>query len=130
LLLFFLRQKKKSKNKQNKTMASTLLKWDVEDYFGMQQNSAYFEEENTLTEDKFMQVYSNPSEASFNVLFAGNMPDGYRVIDVTGKTVLQGVVNSSFMELDLSQMQSGVYLLIATFENEVLHTQRLIKTNK
>jgi hypothetical protein len=111
-------------------MARAILKWDIEDYFGMQQNSAYFEEENTRAEDKFMQVYPNPSEASFNVLFAGNMPDAYRVIDVTGKTVLQGVVNNSLMELDLSQMPSGVYLLIATINNEVLHSKRLIKTNK
>jgi hypothetical protein len=54
-------------------------------------------------------IYPNPSSGVFHVHHSSNL--AYRVFDITGNVVADGILNADQTILDLSQHPSGIYLL-------------------
>lgn len=68
-------------------------------------------------------LYPNPSNGKFTIKSTDSFE--YEVFDIQGRNVLNGVSNSSSKELDLSDFNSGVYL-IKVINGETSKTQKLI----
>jgi glucose/arabinose dehydrogenase len=72
------------------------------------------------------QVYPNPSEGTFNVVFSDqSVGAAYSISDHVGKLVYEGTVNSRKIELDLSDLASGLYILRAA-KGEKTSTERIL----
>lgn len=72
------------------------------------------------------QVYPNPSEGTFNVVFSDQLVGAaYSISDHVGKLVYDGTVNSRKIELDLSKLASGLYILRAA-KGEKTSTERIV----
>lgn len=72
------------------------------------------------------QVYPNPSEGTFNVVFSDQLVGAaYSISDHVGKLVCNGTVNSRKIELDLSDLASGLYILRAA-KGEKTSTERIV----
>ena len=73
------------------------------------------------------RIYPNPSAGMVNVVFSDKMEGAdFLVTDHTGRTVYQGVVNSLKMEVDLSGLASGLYLLQSINEKYSTNQRLLI----
>ena len=77
-----------------------------------------------------MEMYPNPSDGIFNLKFRveDNKPTVVTVTDLSGKTVYETKVKGSGehqIEVDLTDQESGVYLLTLTQKNKV-ETKKII----
>lgn len=72
-----------------------------------------------------MSVFPNPSSGLFQVELAEQEVQ-YRITDLNGSSVQQGVFNGTLNTIDLSSETEGVYLLQLLGSNEV-RTMRLVK---
>jgi hypothetical protein len=72
-----------------------------------------------------LAVFPNPSTGRFQVELGGQEVP-YRILDLGGRSVQQGVFNATLNTIDLSSEQEGVYLLQLLGEGEV-RTTRLVK---
>ena len=80
-------------------------------------------DENTL---EGVSVYPNPSEGIINVTNTNNNDNTIVVLDVTGKVVYQGSVNST-TSIDLSSNGSGIYFVEVSNENGSIVEKVVIK---
>lgn len=73
-------------------------------------------------------VFPNPSEGLFTIRLPQGLSAGdqYRVLDVTGKRVLQGRLSGPESTIDLGAQDTGVYFL-QLLSNGTTHTVRLVK---
>jgi len=73
------------------------------------------------------QIYPNPTNGLTNLVFANElMGAGFSVIDQLGRVVRSGVVNNRKMELDFSNLASGLYIVQAANEQYTTNERLLI----
>ncbi len=73
------------------------------------------------------QIYPNPTNGLTNSVFANElMGAGFSVIDQLGRVVRSGVVNNRKMELDFSNLASGLYIVQAANEQYTTNERLLI----
>ena len=75
------------------------------------------------------QVYPNPTSESFAIRQHGNMTQSnydYTVTDLSGKTVMSGHSNSQVTNVDVTALQTGIYLVNMSQDGMVV-TSKLIK---
>jgi bacillolysin len=65
-----------------------------------------------VTNDIF-KVFPNPFDVSLNILFKTDAQHLYRLIDITGKTILQGNTENQTLNLSLESLPKGTYILQA-----------------
>lgn len=73
-----------------------------------------------------VSVYPNPSEGIINVTNTNNNENTIVVLDITGKVIYQGSVNSA-TSIDLSSNGSGVYFVEVSNENGSIVEKVVIK---
>jgi hypothetical protein len=80
-----------------------------------------------LSESKEFKVYPNPVYNGFARFYASEVPNSLEVYDVVGKRVYfnDAIVNGQ--EIDLTNMQKGIYLITAEFDNGKATQKILIK---
>jgi hypothetical protein len=81
-----------------------------------------------IQNNAYLMSYPNPTNGSLRVEFGTTIKTGQLVVlDAIGKEVLnRGIDKSQGMNLDLSNMQPGVYCLMLKYENSVI-TQKIVK---
>lgn len=88
----------------------------------------YFENEQPLSVNEYenlqVSIYPNPAESFVIVSVEGNELVEYVVRSVDGRIVKEGISSDSKFQLDLSDQQSGIYLL--EIESNTQHQTRII----
>ncbi|MCB0477315.1 MAG: T9SS type A sorting domain-containing protein, partial [Crocinitomicaceae bacterium] len=114
------------------TCSSSLLK--AQDYNGTRSNrsAGIFDgsglglQENEAT-DFDVVVFPNPSAGNFQVRLTGtaNGAFDYQIIDITGKVIQTGSESQRNFDMDLTNLESGIYYL-NMINNGVVKTNKLI----
>jgi len=75
-----------------------------------------------------MNVYPNPSKGVFSVEFDGSKSGVIQVLDITGKRLSKhNIVHQEKFDLDLSQLQNGMYFIeFVSFDHSERTTQKII----
>ena len=74
----------------------------------------------------YAHIYPNPATASINVYFdyderwKGNE---LKIMDMSGRLVMNVVVNSRIQRIDLSRLKAGVYFIYAKRENDIIRAK-------
>ncbi len=85
------------------------------DFDGTTRYSEIISGKTCTSEDLTVHVFPNPSQGMFNVKFAKNGPYKYRLLNLLGDIILQGVVQNGG-QINLSEMPSGTYLFHVDLE--------------
>jgi len=72
-------------------------------------------------------VYPNPAETFVIIEFSDKILAELTLVDVTGKEILMQKVDNRIIEIDLSDIASGVYYIKVQRENENMIIERIIK---
>ncbi len=65
----------------------------------------------TLVQSDF-EIYPNPTNGIININSKGELLDGIEMVDLTGKVILnESKINSNNYKLELTNVQSGIYIL-------------------
>ncbi len=76
---------------------------------------------NTVTESDEIAIYPNPSSSNLIITGIGKAGESISVYDLLGKNVLNATsINTSNVNLDISQLASGSYILKIKMPNEVI----------
>lgn len=76
----------------------------------------------------FAKFYPNPALESITIETTNSGPFTYEIIDLTGKTILNGYLNSNNQEVDISNLNTGTYLVQIFNQNlSNYYTSKLIK---
>ena len=59
-------------------------------------------------------MYPNPTSGSIYISLNENTTFTYTIIDVTGKTILNGIIDSNNEEIKLNGIEPGIYLITVT----------------
>ncbi|MGM0498191.1 MAG: InlB B-repeat-containing protein, partial [Bacteroidota bacterium] len=71
-----------------------------------------------------IEIYPNPTEGEFSL--KTDNPEGYvKILNLTGKIILEKQINKDILHIDLSDQPSGVYLIKITSDENTL-TKKLI----
>jgi hypothetical protein len=87
----------------------------------------------TIVSTNDIQIYPNPTEGMINV-HAGQQMNALRVLDFKGSMIVDNTKinrenqDKSHMQIDLSELVSGVYFVEVTL-GEIISTYKVIKTN-
>lgn len=73
-------------------------------------------------------VSPNPVLTKVTVRMAPAQETEYRLYNLTGKLIETGTMNNEAAELDLSELQQGVYLLCLYSKSSLIHTTRIVKS--
>ncbi len=66
-----------------------------------------------------IKAYPNPVSSILNVQFPENSLSGtYNIFDSKGRLVREGEINSVYMQIDISDMNSGGYFIRTSIDNE------------
>jgi hypothetical protein len=77
---------------------------------------------NTVTERNEIIIYPNPASSNLVITGIGKAGESISVYDLLGKNVLNATsINSSNVNLDISQLASGSYILKIKMPNEVIN---------
>jgi hypothetical protein len=77
--------------------------------------------ENDSEELTNLNVYPNPATNELNISISNEMVNAvYTITDLAGKTVLTDNFTTSLMNVDLSSLVAGQYILTVSSENEVM----------
>lgn len=88
---------------------------------------------NTIANVIEVSIYPNPTDGKFSVEFTGVSEDNLemRIIDMTGRVVVSemfaGISGSHIEKVDISQNQSGAYIINLIGENGVILSKRIVK---
>jgi hypothetical protein len=116
-------------------MASTLLKWDVEDYFGMHQNSAYFEEENLLQNTTLFGLFPNPANRQITLSLLSNLDIEEEafvsIYNGLGQEIEKRKIilyNGFILDINLNEYTNGVYLIQvnSTINDNIFYVNKFI----
>lgn len=82
--------------------------------------------------DNKIKVYPNPFNSEIHLKIPSNKLDAIskiKLVDITGKVILEEAFNSNIMSLKLdSTLSKGLYFLqILNFDNQIVYTQKVIK---
>jgi hypothetical protein len=78
--------------------------------------------------DNILKAYPNPTKDKINIELQQKNKATFKLIDLSGKTILQGEFNEIINEIDLSKQPSGIYAL--TIFNEANKQKETIKIMK
>ena len=73
-----------------------------------------------------IKVYPNPTEGVLNLKFNGSADVFYRLIDLSGRTILTKRISNENETLDLNTLESGIYILEIHTAGEVM-VKKIIK---
>ena len=77
-----------------------------------------------------ISVFPNPTSESLNVIFESPSAERtFRIIDLTGKTVSENILQNETNTIDVSGLKSSIYILEINSNNEQVHRFKLVKTN-
>lgn len=79
----------------------------------------------TVEEVTVFSVYPNPNAGLF--MIKSDVPGTVHILDINGKIIFEGVVSDNELEVDLKEVQAGVYVVQLMDNGNVLEAQRLIK---
>jgi hypothetical protein len=85
---------------------------------------------NKLENSKSIQLYPNPSNQNINIENLDfNFQDEFKLIiyDMVGKKVIETSLNSSFSNIDINELNNGIYIALVQKNNETIYSQKLIK---
>ena len=69
-----------------------------------------------LTNDKSFKLFPNPAEDVLNIQMDSETNFDYKLIDITGKTILKGSALQNTL-IDVNAVPSGIYLIEINEEN-------------
>ena len=91
-------------------------------------NSGYIAGIQTTPKNKMeFNIYPNPSRTNFTVKtndFSGNM--NYQLIDLQGKIIKTGIVESNVQNIRISQLPRGSYVLIIEQRSEIVYRNKVL----
>jgi len=64
-------------------------------------------------------IYPNPVESKLNIELLEAVEIQYELIGLNGVTILEGQIDTS-QQLDLQEIETGIYLLKIKYQNEAL----------
>lgn len=73
-----------------------------------------------------VNVYPNPVADELNIQLKSGVNGNYKIVTITGIEIQQGVINNGFEKIDISNLNSGIYLISITSEG-LQNTVRFIK---
>ena len=79
---------------------------------------------------QFFEIYPNPSSTILNISFQSNSDfvDAYfQLVDITGKVILNRSLDSKNMELNVSNIENGIYFVILNDNTSTLARKILIQ---
>jgi hypothetical protein len=62
------------------------------------------------------QIYPNPAKESLTITTQNNLIGKYKILDNTGKTVLEGIIPHSETQIDIRQLSPGIYTIFNASE--------------
>ncbi len=71
-------------------------------------------------------IYPNPAHDAVYISGLSETDETYSVVNVAGKTVQQGTLNTNQHQIDINQLHPGIYLLRYSFQNRY-YTHKIIK---
>lgn len=71
------------------------------------------------------KIYPNPMSTELNIWAGGYKNVQYRIVDITGKELLNGTANGN--PINVSELHSGIYFVSIIFNGQILATQKVIK---
>lgn len=90
-------------------------------YFGRQPTSV-----SSNLDLKSFKIYPNPTSSTFNIEFNGRVEGNMRVLDMTGKQMLQRSISARLEKVNLSKAPAGIYFVqISTSQG--VETLKLVK---
>ncbi len=93
---------------------------EVDTSFTLGRNEAF-------KESRF-EMYPNPTNEMLTILAPSNeYSTEYKLIDLRGRVRIAGAFNSTVNTIDMTQLPSGIYMLVVNDEN--ITTKKIIKTN-
>jgi hypothetical protein len=81
--------------------------------------------ETTATND--LEVYPNPAKDYIHIVIPDNSVKTLTIIDVTGRIVLEEAVTSDQLIVNVSDLPSGIYIIIAKGDDKVFKSRITIK---
>ena len=91
-------------------------------------SSGYISGIQTTPKNKMeFKIYPNPSRTNFTVKtsdFSGNM--NYQLIDLQGKIIKTGIVESNVQNIRISQLPRGSYVLIIEQRGEIIYRNKVL----
>lgn len=74
-------------------------------------------------------VYPNPSSSFFTILLPDEDTYGleYSIYDVMGRLLERNAIEDSYVTIDNSNWQSGIYEIIVSRSGEMIHSEKIIK---
>ena len=66
-----------------------------------------------INKDGYLKIYPNPSSGILNIEFPKNkkVDYNYSIIDISGKLISKGEINSNFTKIDIGNLKDGKYIL-------------------
>ena len=84
-------------------------------------------ENSNISKDKLdVKLYPNPVEDQFTIQISNDLKAKYTLFDYVGKTIIKGDVSEGSALVDISRLNSGIYILKVDGEKESF-TSKLIK---
>lgn len=80
----------------------------------------------TLTNNEFISLFPNPSNGIYTITSSKNITS-YSIFDALGRKVLTKTTNLTTQSIDIQLLNTGMYYLIAQFEDGTNGNQKLIK---
>ena len=72
-------------------------------------------------------LYPNPAANHLNIVFTGDLNNAnIEITDLTGLSLLKSKLLSLETQLDVSNLQNGIYLCKTTMNNKVVTTGKLV----
>ena len=80
---------------------------------------------NAIEDEDYMDIsfYPNPATYIVNIVFSENVELNYTIVSVDGKTVAQGQTFSGNNTVDISSLNSGLYMFIMKKSNNIVVKQ-------
>lgn len=75
--------------------------------------------------ESMFSIYPNPTKEIVNIEFVNNLPAKVTITDIQGRTLKQFITNSASHALDVSNLNTGIYLLYVE-QNQKIAIEKLI----
>jgi hypothetical protein len=72
-----------------------------------------------------LQIYPNPSKGSFSIILPNESPANIRILNLSGKTILERSTKSQSINFNLGQTPPGIYF-VTIFQQGQATTERLL----
>lgn len=76
--------------------------------------------------DNIIKIYPNPASNFINIEFCNDLDHELQLIGITGE-IMSTKTSGSQIQLDLSSLSDGIYLLKIKHENQIISTNKIVK---